>query len=235
MQFNCPSCGAAVSFQSSVSVSTVCVYCRSLIVRHDKDVELIGTMAELPPDSSPFQIGTTGRFKQVGFTLMGRMKMGWDDGIWNEWFLVSDEGKKGWLAEAQGFLAISYEAPDGFTPSTREFVTNPNLALNMAVTVGGTPFQVMDVKEATCIASEGELPFAAPKGRKTRTIDLLGKGGAFASIEIDAQGHAQVYIGEYAEFNNFNFSHLRDLTGWDMAAVRAPVSNRSSGKPDAGW
>lgn len=257
-EFNCPSCGAAVSFQSSVSVSTVCPYCRSLIVRHDKDVELIGKMAELPPDISPFQIGTTGRFKNIGFTLVGRMKIGWSEGIWNEWFLVSDEGKKGWLAEAQGFLAISYETelmPDeGFEkaltqphewegdnnirPATRKALGMKDplpLGLGHSVGIGGKSYQVADIKEAECIGSEGELPFVAAKGRKTTSIDLLRGEGEFANVERDESGKVRIYLGEYAEFNDLNFNHLRELPGWKIAAVVAPTVTKKSGKPDAGW
>src|SRR5256885_2095546 len=55
--FNCPSCGAQVDFQSNLSVYAVCKFCRSMIVRHDVNVESIGTMASLPDDMSPIQIG----------------------------------------------------------------------------------------------------------------------------------------------------------------------------------
>ena len=247
-QFNCPSCGAAVTFQSSISVSTVCPYCRSLLVRHDKDVELIGKMAELPQDISPFQIGTTGRFKNVGFTLIGRMKIGWSDGIWNEWFLVSDEGKKGWLAEAQGFLAISYETdalPDQrfkkalVQAQEREEDNNvrratrsasgrrdPNqLVLGSKVSIGGNSYQVTDIKEAECIGSEGELPFVAPKGRKSTSIDLLRGIGEFASVECDEAGKVSIYLGEYAEFNDFHFANLRELPGWKVSAAATPTND----------
>ena len=229
-EFNCPSCGAAIGFKSSIAISTVCPYCRSLIVRHDKDVELIGTMAELPQDISPFQIGTTGRYKKVRFTLVGRMKIGWSEGVWNEWFLVSDEGKRGWLAEAQGFLAISYESDAPFELTTKK----PKLGL--FVTIEGKRFQISDIKETECIGSEGELPLIAPRGRKTTSIDLLGRDGEFAGIEIDGSGKTRVFLGEYAEFNDFAFSQLRDLPGWNIkASAPKPTATRKKGKPDGGW
>src|SRR5512139_495009 len=108
-KFSCPSCGAEVPFASSISVYAVCKYCNSMIVRHDLDVEAIGKMAVLPDDMSPFQIGTEGFYLGQHFTLVGRMKMGWEDGSWNEWFMATDDGRKGWLAEAQGFYAVSFE------------------------------------------------------------------------------------------------------------------------------
>ena len=80
-----------------------------MVVRRDLDVESIGTMAALPQDMSPFQIGTQGKFDGVGFGIIGRMKLSWENGYWNEWFIVSEDGRKGWLAEAQGFYAVSFE------------------------------------------------------------------------------------------------------------------------------
>ena len=235
-EFNCPSCGASIKFQSSISVSAVCPYCRSLVVRHDKDVELIGKMAELPPDISPFQIGTTGRYKNVGFTLVGRMKIGWADGLWTEWFLVSDEGKKGWLAEAQGFLAISYEMDDALHSRTQAAVTKKDVQLGASLTLNDKQFQITDIKDTECVGSEGELPFVAPKGRKTRAIDLIGRDGGFAGIEIDSSGTARYYLGEYAEFNDFGFANLRDLPGWNISAA-APITPtpKKKGKSDGGW
>ena len=237
---NCPSCGAEITFQSSVCVSCVCPYCRSLVVRHDKDLEAIGKMAELPADISPFQIGTTGKFKHTGFTLIGRMKIGWEDGSWNEWFMLTDDGRKGWLAEAQGSLAVSFEidipagapvAIHGVNDQITTLDTVPPLGTHISINHMG--YDIIDIKKAECIGSEGELPFPAPKGRKTTSIDLLGKGGEFAGIEYDEADKPRLFIGEYAQFNDLEFSNLRELAGWTHAPVQA---HQTAGKkvPD-GW
>jgi len=76
----CPSCGAEVVFKSSVSVFTVCAYCKSMIVRHDMDLEALGTMAEVPDDVSPLRIGTRGRDSSGRFEIVGRLKMSWSEG-----------------------------------------------------------------------------------------------------------------------------------------------------------
>ena len=43
----CPSCGAPVKFQWSSAVQTVCPYCRSILVRHDVNLEAVGKVADL--------------------------------------------------------------------------------------------------------------------------------------------------------------------------------------------
>lgn len=231
-KFNCPSCGAEVVFQSNVSVYAVCAYCSSMIVRRDVDVESIGTMAALPEDMSPLMIGTQGKVNNTQFRLVGRMKIGWRDGVWNEWHLVNDNGGRGWLAEAQGTYAICHEYTQPLFADTEQTLTkyfkpNPNQSLSITPDVDsikkallGTflfidqlKYKVVDIKTSICLGCEGELPFIAAKGRKTLSIDLLGYRGEFGSIEI-AGDKRRVYLGHYKEFTDLHLHHLRELQGW---------------------
>ncbi len=209
LTFNCPSCGAEVVFKSNLSVYLVCKYCRSIIVRHDIDVESIGEMAVLPDDMSPIQIGTEGNYYRLRFSIIGRMKIGWEDGLWNEWFIIADDGRKGWLAEAQGFYAVSFEVEEALHPNT----TRSMPRLGSSLTLGKQKFKVVDIKKAVCIGSEGELPFNAPQGRKTTSIDLLGVEDEFASIEIE-DDQWRVYTGHYVEWEDLRCQNLRPLEGW---------------------
>src|SRR5580765_3752760 len=109
--YDCPQCGAAVAFQSSVTVFAVCGHCRSMVVRRDVNVELLGLQAELPPDLSPLQIGTRGEFDGQSFTLIGRVRIRYREGSWNEWLASFGEERWGWVAEAQGFYMVSFEVP----------------------------------------------------------------------------------------------------------------------------
>ncbi len=227
---NCPSCGAEFVFQSSSSVYTVCKYCSSMIVRHDVDVESIGKMAALPNDMSPIQIGTEGVYRGIRFGIIGRMKIGWEDGSWNEWFILADDGRKGWLAEAQGFYAVSFEIEDTLLPNAAGGFLNkiksiigydkPSLPtprsvpkLGSYLTLNNQKLKVVDIKNAVCIGSEGELPFNAPQGRKTMAIDLLGTAGEFAAIEIE-NDQWRIYAGHYVEWDELRCHNLRPLEGW---------------------
>jgi hypothetical protein len=210
-RYNCPSCGAEIAFQSPASVSCVCPYCRSLIVRNDRDLETMGKMADLPDDVSPFQIGTTGKFLGARFTIIGRVRMAWEDGGWNEWFLWFDDQRKGWLAEAQGFLAVSF-ARD--FPHDAEWAHEP-LRLGQDVGFGAKFYAIADLKQAKCVACEGELPRVLKPGQTTFVADAINLKGDFLSIDCDARWVGrEVFAGAYAEFDSFGFAQLRDLAGW---------------------
>lgn len=233
--YHCPSCGADLAFRSNLSVYAVCAYCRSMVVRHDVDVESIGTMAALPEDMSPLQIGTEGKYNGERFTLIGRVKMGWEDGAWNEWFFLGDDGRKGWLAEAQGSYAFSYETEESLHANTQKALDEhiaefkerslkasadaslrskgAGIAPGSHLTLSKQKFQITDIKQTECLGSEGELPFSAPKGRKTVSVDLSGDGGEFASIEIST-AQTRIYIGRYVEWDDMHCHNLRPLEGW---------------------
>jgi hypothetical protein len=187
-----------------------------MIVRHDLDVESIGIMAILPDDMSPFQIGTEGYYQGTRFTLAGRMKIGWQDGSWNEWFMATDDGRKGWLAEAQGFYAICFETdppPLEFAVRAVENQKKRTNFIGSSITLEDRKLKVVDSKKVTCIGSEGELPFAAPQGRKTISVDLLGAHGEFGCVEIET-GKLRAFVGRYVDWKEMRCVNTREFDGW---------------------
>jgi len=173
----------------------------------------MGTIAALPDDISPFQIGTAGQYKNIHFLIIGRVRMSWENGGWNEWFLWLNNGQKGWLAEAQGFLAISFEQD---LPEYAEWKHKP-LGLEQNITIGGEAFTIADCKEAECTSCEGELPSFIKSGQKSYVADALNSAGKFVSLSCDQSWYAkELFIGSYIEFNALNFKNLRELPGWKL-------------------
>ena len=207
MKLNCPACSAEVEFKSRSSVFGVCSYCSSTLVRHDMNLETLGKMAELPPDVSPLKVGTRGFYDNSRFEILGRKKMVWENGYWNEWFVMFDNGKEGWLAEAQGNLAISFKDEGIAIPSKQQ------LNLDLIVNSRYGHFEAQDIKEATCTGSHGELPSQGLKGQKSLCVDFVGEEGTFLSIEYGLH-KTEAYVGKYVEFDDFKFTNLREIDGW---------------------
>ncbi|HEY5892609.1 MAG TPA: DUF4178 domain-containing protein [Chthoniobacterales bacterium] len=210
--YDCPSCGATLHFESSIAVSAVCAFCRSLVVRRDLDVETLGSLAQLPPDLSPLQIGTTGTLGGRGFRLAGRLRWQWAGGSWTEWFAEFAGGEGyGWLGESQGFymLTTSTEVSD--------LQAVDQLEAGQQLNIAGRNWTVIDIKTATCVGGEGELPEAVSQGKARLAADLQGSGGAFASLEAVEDG-AEFFVGRYARFADLNFGNLRAVPGWSPGA-----------------
>lgn len=214
-----------------------------MVVRQDVDVASIGIMAALPEDMSPLQLGSIGKYKGNNFAILGRLKLAWEDGMWNEWYCLFDDGKEAWLAEAQGSFAFNTPLEQSSNPGTEQLLTtlkttfeNTGLlqknstalstttrnadqkivaseALGQELTFENITYKIMDVKQACCVGSEGELPFPAPIGRKSVVVDLMGKGGAFFSVDI-SEGNIEMFVGAYVEWDDLHFDQLRSLEGW---------------------
>jgi hypothetical protein len=208
LTLNCPSCGANIEFRSKDSVFTVCSFCKSTLVRQDIKLEDIGKMASLQDDMSPFQIGTKGTYKGKSFELIGRLKVGYPGGFWNEWYALFGADSVGWLAEAQGFLAMCFPFEGAKIPPVG------NIKNGLEITFGEKgEFVVNDIQSADCLYSEGELPMNARLGRKSTSVDLLGEDCEMATIEY-ADATTRVYVGGYQEYDDFHFSNVRRFDGW---------------------
>src|SRR3954447_20366813 len=108
---NCPNCGAQIKFLWSSAIQTTCEFCRSILIRRDVDLERVGEIADLPPDSSPIQIATEGISGGKPFVVVGRIVYEYEQGGWNEWHLMFSDGKSGWLSDASLEYAVSFLRP----------------------------------------------------------------------------------------------------------------------------
>ena len=114
----------------------------------------MGEVSDLPADSSPIQIGTEGRWEEKPFTVAGRIVYEHEDGGWNEWHLVFNDGSSGWLSDAQAEYAVSRLR----TPP-RPLPDQQALAVGHRYEWQGSPLQVSTLTRAHYRGVEGELPF----------------------------------------------------------------------------
>ncbi len=213
-QSSCPTCGAQVTFRSAASIMAVCEYCRGTLVRHDDAVEDIGRMAELLEDASPIQIGTAGRHYGTHFAVIGRIQLQYEQGVWNEWHVLFDNQKSGWLTDASGEYAMSFLAPPKDPlPAFNDLVPGGTVTLN------GEPYTVTDIENAVCIAGAGELPFKVGAGYAAPAIDLRS-GQNRATIDY-SETPPLLFLGTSVEFNDLHLTNLRDVSAIGIGRVKA--------------
>lgn len=202
---NCPSCGAAIAFQSAVSILAVCDYCKSTLIRHDLKLENIGKMAELLPDSSPIQLGAEGVYRKSRFSVVGRIQLRYGQGVWNEWYLLFDNQRGGWLGDTLGNYALTFivQPPEPLPPFSE-------LRAGQHITLQGRNFQVTNIAQARCIAGEGELPIQIGPGYDAPVVDLQAAGNVFATLDY-SEKPPLVFVGEQVRFDDLKLTGLRQV------------------------
>lgn len=220
---NCPNCGAPIRFRSSDLPVKVCDYCRSTIRRNGEDLEKIGTVAEVPEDVSPLQIGVRGRDGDLGFELLGRVRWRYEDGAWNEWLAMFSDGSTGWLGESMGRYMLLREVQTGRANSTalRLLADGRAVPVGTEATIDKVEYRVSDVKTVRVVASEGELPFPAPVGLSAISLDLMTADTRCASIQKQAGEDVEVYVGRYVTLAEIAATGLRSFEDWPMPAYTA--------------
>lgn len=200
---SCPSCGAPVVFRSASSVFAVCDYCSSTLVRHDQALEDIGKMAALVEDRSPLQLGAEGSYRGVHFALIGRIQIRYGEGLWNEWHLLFDDMRTGWLSEAAGEYVLSFVQPvQEAVPAFDEWRIGERFVL------AGQSWVVSNLERAECVAGQGELPFKVGAGYPVNAVDLRN-GRNFATLDY-SETAPLLFVGEAVDFGALAMNGLRD-------------------------
>jgi hypothetical protein len=205
---NCPNCGAPIVFRWSSAVQTTCPFCHSILVRTDVDLKKVGQVADLPPDASPIQIGSEGAYGGKSFVVIGRIMYEYEQGGWNEWHLVYNDGSSGWLSDAQLEYDLSWLVP-----------TPPDIP-GPAQAVGGSQyrwndrfFYVTSLTRAHYKGVQGELPFEYWDKSDMLFADLRSMQSDFATIDY-SEAQPLLFIGRAVGFDELKLTNLRQFEGW---------------------
>jgi hypothetical protein len=204
---SCPNCGAPITYKWSSSVQTVCEHCRSIVVRTDVDLKNVGVVADLPPDASPIQLNTEGRYRDKPFVVAGRIAYQWEQGAWNEWHIVLEGGADGWLSDAQNEFAVSFRVDAAKLPTVYE------APLGHRLTWKGKTFTVTSRTLAHYSGVEGELPFEYWDKTDVTFIDLRSERMDFATLDYSDETPV-LYVGESVDFDALQLRNVRRFEGW---------------------
>ncbi len=203
----CPNCGAKIVFGWSSSVQTVCAYCKSVLVRTDVDLKKVGVVADLPPDISPIQLNTEGNYKNKSFVVIGRILYEYEQGGWNEWHLMMNDGTSGWLSDAQEEYAVSFVKTGEKLPEESQLQVGGQYAW------GGDNYTLSVITTAHFRGVQGELPFQYWDKSDVTFADLRTSSRKFATLDYSDEQPA-LYTGELVEFDDLKMKNLRQFEGW---------------------
>jgi hypothetical protein len=205
---NCPSCGAPVKFLWSSAVQTTCEFCHSILVRTDVDLKKVGEVADLPADASPIQIGTEGVYQNKSFVVVGRIIYEYEQGGWNEWHIIFNDGSSGWLSDAQ----LEYDLSWASKPPT-PLPTADSIRQGQTFQWNSKTFQVTSHTSAHYKGVQGELPFQYSDKSDVLFADLRTTSSDFGTIDY-SENPPLLFLGRAVEFEDLHLKNLRDFEGW---------------------
>jgi hypothetical protein len=130
--------------------------------------------------------------------------MRYSDGMWNEWYLMFDNGRTAWLGDASGQYTITAEVPGSTNlPAFSSLIPAHPYALN------GQAYTASDVRTAECIGGQGELPFKVGQGWQAKVADLRF-GRSFVTLDYSESDHPKIYNGQAVTLEEMKCQLLRD-------------------------
>ena len=204
----CPNCGAPVDFASAASAFAVCGFCRSTIVREGDALRKIGESAELFDDHSPLQLGAAGKSQGSAFTLVGRLQYRYKDGTWNEWHVLFDTGRGGWLSEDNGRYVLGFDVPlQGPAPAPE------TLRPGAQQVVDGQGWSVGSVSVAKLIAAQGELPSKPNLERGFVVADLRSTRDEVGTLDYSDAAQPRWSVGRSVALSELAMTGLAEGAG----------------------
>lgn len=225
---SCPSCGAEVSFRSAASVMAVCEYCHSTLLKDAESVKDIGKMSDVLEDYSPIQINTAGEHQGKHFTVVGRIQLRYDDGFWNEWYVLFDDGAGAWLSDASGQYVFT--VPQRTSSAAPKYEA---LKPGVGLTLSGSRFIASDVRTARCVAGQGELPFKVGTGWEAKVADFRA-GNRFLTLDYSDAETPQIYMGQSVDLPGMRCQLLRSDTDIAQTAGKFRGKTTSLSCPNCG-
>jgi hypothetical protein len=166
-------------------------------------------VGDLPPDASPIQIGTEGRYGNRSFLVVGRILYEYERGGWNEWHMVLSDGSSGWLSDVQLEYAVSFLVPKP-PPLPNVAEVRPGFRVRFK----GAAYEVTVVTPASYRGVEGELPFEYWDKSEVFFADLRTRGSEFATIDY-SEPTPLFFAGESVGYDDLKLTNVREFEGWE--------------------
>ena len=227
-QANCPKCGKPVVFHGDFAMSSICEACGAIVVRpgYGQSVGQVAKLPEtrqignLPRSDSPLEFGMRGRYQGHDFDIRGVVRLEHDaGGFWDEWYLLFDDRRCGWLAEVQQRLYLTFPIELKGAAKIPDF-GELNVEQRFLLRTGEPPMKVVEKGAGRPIGARGEIPYELKPQADYRYADLSGPGGRFATIDYGDSPPA-VYFGQEVHLADLQLPHRHEDVAHDPRHVEA--------------
>lgn len=178
-EFKCPSCGGNIKQQNPASRSISCGYCGQTSHLNADSLQAVGGQNLLVDYGSYLSVGNRGRWQGQGFTILGRLRIEYEDGFWDEWYINFDDGRPAWIQEDDGSFML-FEAAGELSGLEYE---NIHVGTFRDFSQDLTSVFITSKSRAKVEGGEGELPFRIIPGETADFVEGI-KEGEMVSIEV---------------------------------------------------
>jgi len=139
--------------------------------------------------------------------VAGRIIYDYDEGSWNEWHIVLNQGGSAWLSDAQCQYAVTLAFAAESLPALASVHLGDRFTWNKVA------FAATAITQARYRGVEGELPFQYWDKPEATFVDLRSTGGDFATLDYSGS-EPVLYLGKMVEFDALRLKNLREFEGW---------------------
>ena len=190
-QGNCPSCGAAVEFTAGSAQVLVCGHCQTVVAKKGLDLEAHGKIGAIVDTDSPLQLHVEGRLGRDAYRVVGHLQKDHGAGPWDEWYVEFDDGRSGWLSEAEGAWYLLYAEGTAPDLSLEDFEPGHRFSLK------GHRLVVEERGHGRVVAAEGQLPSDVDPSADSHYVDATGPRGVFVTLDFGKWAtEPEVYVGK---------------------------------------
>ncbi len=191
--FNCPACGAQTPDNLDFTKLMVCEHCSNILFIEDEAVKNAGLRSAQVDAPSIFTLGRHYRYRNMNFETIGRLQFDYGDGLWEEWWVMTDAGDGKWISVDEGDIAIE-SALENIKDLPGCKYLKPGEKINLLK----QNLLVTEVDSAECIAVSGQLPERIMPGEKHDYVHLSGKHNILYTLEC-FEGQKKLYKGVWID------------------------------------
>lgn len=181
-KFECPSCGGSLERLSPASTSISCGYCGQTSFVGEESISSVGLKHLLIDYGSAFNVGQKIKLGKKEFTIVGRIRIGYDDLFWDEWYVINlDTAEEAWIQEDDGSFVFFKKEKN--IDLFENFIDNVRVGRDENFRGQYESIFVTSKNRATITGSEGELPVHVKPQDIADFVEGLLKG-KIISVEI---------------------------------------------------
>ncbi len=173
---SCPACGVAVESVSAHTRSMQCPHCGNWIYLSGSGWSSAGSFTHALDAPSMLRVGRSGVLSGTAerprnLTVAGRLRLTYDGGYWDEWWLEFEDGNHQWLEEDDGRYRL--HSPVSLSADLAQVKA---AGVGSQLLLDNKNWFITERLDATLAGSEGALPIAIQPNEKITCLDLMGSG-----------------------------------------------------------